>query len=154
MKKSTYLTCTPLYPFDIFESRIARHHFCFSILKRLRNVHEQSSTTGDSCSGFLRVVQVFTKVREGEMSPAAKKSCHPSVLLRSLAARHLKEQLTPNMSTLVLEGEVDSVRVVLCGTVVVDRGDREEEDAVIECSDGRRFSVVKATLSACSGFFR
>ena len=30
----------------------------------------------------------------------------------------------------------------------------EEEDAVIECSDGRRFSVVKATLSACSGFFR
>ena len=60
----------------------------------------------------------------------------------------------PNMSTLVLEGEVDSVRVVLCGTVVVDRGDREEEDAVIECSDGRRFSVVKATLSACSGFFR
>ena len=59
----------------------------------------------------------------------------------------------PNMSTLVLEGEeVNSVRVVLCGTVVVDRG--EEEDAVIECSDGRRFSVVKATLSACSGFFR
>ena len=55
------------------------------------------------------------------------------------------------MSTLVLEGEVDSVRVVLCGTVLVDR---EEEDAVIECSDGRRFSVVKATLSACSGFFR
>ena len=58
------------------------------------------------------------------------------------------------MSTLVLEGEVDSVRVVLCGTVVVDREGREEEDAVIECSDGRRFSVVKATLSACSGFFR
>ena len=74
------------------------------------------------------------------------------MLLRSLAARPLKEQLTPNMSTLVLEGEVDSVRVVLCGTVLVDRG--EEEDAVIECSDGRRFSVVKATLSACSGFFR
>ena len=59
------------------------------------------------------------------------------------------------MSTLVLEGEeVDSVRVVLCGTVVVDRGEREEEDAVVECSDGRRFPVVKETLSACSGFFR
>ena len=61
----------------------------------------------------------------------------------------------PNMSTLVLEGEeVDSVRVVLCGTVVVDRGEREEEDAVVECTDGRRFPVVKETLSACSGFFR
>ena len=60
------------------------------------------------------------------------------------------------MSTLVLEDEeVDSVRrVVLCGTVVVDREDREEEDAVVECSDGRRFPVVKETLGACSGFFR
>ena len=58
------------------------------------------------------------------------------------------------MSTLVLEGEVDSVRVVLCGTVLVDREDREEEDAVVECTDGRRFLVVKETLSACSGFFR
>ena len=42
-------------------------------------------------------------------------------------------------TTLVLEGQLDSVRVVLCGTVLVDRGDREEEDAVVECSDGRRF---------------
>ena len=85
------------------------------------------------------------------------------------------------MSTLVLEGELDAVRVVLCGTVLVDRGDREEEDAVVECSDGRRcylilqgfiriyldlpeftgtylnsprFTVVKETLSTCSGFFR
>ena len=46
-------------------------------------------------------------------------------------------------TTLVLEGELDSVRVVLCGTVLVDRGDREEEDAVVECSDGRRFSLKK-----------
>ena len=47
-----------------------------------------------------------------------------------------------NMSTLVLEGELDAVRVVLCGTVLVDRGDREEEDAVVECSDGRRFYLI------------
>ena len=46
------------------------------------------------------------------------------------------------MSTLVLEGELDTVRVVLCGTVLVDRGDREEEDAVVECSDGRRFYLI------------
>ena len=59
------------------------------------------------------------------------------------------------MSTLVLECEkVDSVRVVLCGTVMVDREGEREEDAVVECTDGRRFSVVKETLGASSGFFR
>ena len=51
------------------------------------------------------------------------------------------------MSTLVLEGELDAVRVVLCGTVLVDRGDREEEDAVVECSDGRRFYLIYLNLS-------
>ena len=61
----------------------------------------------------------------------------------------------PNMSsTLVLECDLDNVRVVLSGLVVLDKEDKEEEDAVIECSDGRRFPVVKAALTACSGFFR
>ena len=51
------------------------------------------------------------------------------------------------MSTLVLEGELDAVRVVLCGTVLVDREDREEEeDAVVECSDGRRFYLIYLNL--------
>ena len=117
-----------------FASRIALHHFFnleFSNPLKVRNVHEEL-TTG-------KVVENFSsRVEQVKLSPAAKKSCHPSVRL-TWCQQTPHTTADPNMSTLVLEGELDSVRVVLCGTVLVDKEDRDEEDAVVECSDGRRF---------------
>ena len=56
------------------------------------------------------------------------------------------------MSTIVTELIVPDLRVSFNATV--EEVVAEQEDAILECLDGRRFAVARKELAASSGFFK
>jgi len=56
------------------------------------------------------------------------------------------------MSTVVTECIVPDLKVSFNATVEEDAA--EQEDAILECLDGKRFAVARRELAANSGFFK
>ena len=57
------------------------------------------------------------------------------------------------MATVVTDQIVPGLRVTF-NAVVEESTVTEQEDAILECLDGRRFAVARRELSANSGFFK
>ena len=56
------------------------------------------------------------------------------------------------MSTIVTELIVPDLRVSF--NAVVEETATDQDDAILECMDGRRFSVARKEVAANSGFFK